>query len=93
MADSKTKSSSNQDQSTTSSQPQPNLKQAKLIIYCLLAAIAILLFAASYLQTKLRLEQRRYLKLEDKYVRVRMMLGPKKMQDLIDQSYQLETNN
>jgi len=42
--------------------------------------------AAGYYQTSLALEQRRYLRLEDMYVRVRAELGVGETQRLIDQS-------
>lgn len=58
------------------------------LIRFLVAVIIVLIFFTSYFQSLLRLEKRKYNQLEDKYVRVRMMLGREEMQNLIDQSYE-----
>ena len=50
-------------------------------------AVALSLMAGFY-HTALTLEQRKYLRLEDMYVRVRGELGREETQRLIDQSYE-----
>jgi len=62
--------------------------KTKNLIRFLVAVIIVLIFFTSYFQSLLRLEKRKYNQLEDKYVRVRMMLGREEMQNLIDQSYE-----
>lgn len=67
---------------------QPIPFKTKTLIRLLVAIIIILIFTASYFQSLLRLEKRKYNNLEDKYVRVRMMIGREEMQRLIDESYE-----
>jgi hypothetical protein len=64
--------------------------KTKNLIRLLVATIVMLIFLTSYFQSQWRLERRRYNNLEDKYVRVRMMLGREETQRLIDESYQIE---
>jgi hypothetical protein len=66
--------------------PQPI--KPKHLTWLLMAVIVILAFAAAYYQTALKLEKKKYKRLEDKYVRVRNMLGANKMKQLIEDSYQ-----
>lgn len=54
--------------------------------------IILISLLAGFYHSAYKIEQKRYLQLEDKYTRVRQQLG-KKMQELIDQSYQTEANN
>ena len=67
---------------------QPLPFKTKHLIRFLVAVIIVLIFFTSYFQSLLRLERRKYNQLEDKYVRVRMMLGREEMQRLIDISYE-----
>jgi hypothetical protein len=54
--------------------------------------VALIFFAlaAGYFQTVLEQERKRYLRLEDAYVRVRSELGREETQRLIDQSRQTQ---
>ena len=61
----------------------------KTLIRILVAIIIGLIYLASYYKSQYRLETKKYLQLEDKYVRVRMMLGRDELQNLIDDSYNL----
>lgn len=58
----------------------------------LVVLVVVLALVAGYFQTALQAENRKYLRLEDRYVRVRQMLGVEETQRLIDESY-LEPNN
>ncbi len=58
----------------------------------LVIVIVLLAFVAAYYQSAYQLEIKRYKKLEDKYVRVRDILGREETQRLIDQSHQQENN-
>lgn len=69
-------------------QHQPPIK-TKHLIRVLIAIIILLSFLAGYFHSLYSLERRKYNRLEDKYVRVRMMLGREQMQQLIDDSYNL----
>ena len=68
----------------TQQQPIPQKK----LNWILTAIIISLSFLAGYYHSAYTLERKRYLRLEDKYVRVRQMLGTEEMQQLIDDSYQ-----
>ncbi len=59
----------------------------KNITRLLLVLVIILAIVAGYFQVIYKQERKRYLRLEDKYVRVRGQLGREKMQELIDSSY------
>lgn len=56
----------------------------------LLLLVVILALAAGFFQVSYELEAKKYKKLEDKYVRVRDMLGREKTQELIDLSFENE---
>lgn len=71
---------------------EPPIK-TKWLIRILLLIIVSLAFLAAYYQSALKLEIKKYNKLEDRYVRVREMLGRGETQKLIDQSHEQETNN
>ena len=68
---------------TQANQPLSKLK-VMLILNCLLVILAI---TAGYYHQLWTLEKKKYASLEDRYVRVRNMLGRESMQDLIDESY------
>ena len=57
---------------------------SKNITRLLVGAVVLLALAAGYFQTALNAEQKKYLRLEDRYVRVRDTLGIEKTQELID---------
>lgn len=63
--------------------------KTKNLIRFLVVLIIIAAFIAGYFHSLYTLEQTKYNKLEDKYVRVRMMVGREEMQRLIDESYEL----
>ncbi len=63
--------------------------KTKNLIRLLVAIIIIATFIAGYYHSLYTLEQKKYNNLEDKYVRVRMMIGREQMQRLIDESYEL----
>lgn len=58
------------------------------VIRILLTIVIVLSLAAGFYQLKFSQERKRYLYLEDRYVRVREEVGVEEMQRLIDQSYQ-----
>lgn len=60
----------------------------KNIIRILLLLVIVLAILAGLYQTAYSNENKKYMLLEDKYVRVRGELGIEKTQELIDQSYQ-----
>ncbi len=62
----------------------------KQVIRFLLVLIFILSLAAGYYQVQWELEQKRYKRIEDLYVRVRSELGRDATQELIDRSYENE---
>ncbi len=59
----------------------------KNLIRILVLITIILSFATGYFQIKYEAEQLKYLRLEDKFVRVRGQLGREETQRLIDDSY------
>lgn len=65
----------------------------KWIIKFLLLLIIILSLMAGYYQASLVAEQKKYLRLEDSYVRVRNELGREETQRLIDFSKEKELSN
>ncbi len=67
--------------------------QDKWIIRILLAMIIVLAITAGYYHSALLAEQKKYLKLEDLYVRVRTELGRDATQNLIDISREKEITN
>lgn len=62
----------------------------KNIIRILLFLVIILALLAGYYQAALTTERKRYLKLEDMYVRVRSELGREETQRIIDESREKE---
>lgn len=66
----------------------PSVHSYKQLTRVLVVLIVVLAFAAGYYQTALSIEQQRYERYEDMFVRVRSQLGRDEMQRLIDQSYQ-----
>ena len=62
----------------------------KNMVRLLLFWVVILALFAGYYQVKYEAEQKKYLRLEDKYVRVRQQLGIEETQRLIDLSHELE---
>ncbi len=69
------------------SKPLPKPISEKHMIRFLFLLVIVLAIAAGYFQAIYKQERKRYLRLEDKYVRVRSQLGREKMQELIDKSY------
>lgn len=63
--------------------------KTKNIIRILLVALIVTAFVAGYYHSLFTLERKKYNKIEDSYVRVRMMIGREEMQKLIDDSYNL----
>lgn len=59
-----------------------------LVLLVALGVIVALSLAAGYYHAKYLAEKRRYLRLEDMFVRVRSQIGREAMQDLIDASYE-----
>ena len=59
----------------------------KTLTRILVIIIIILGILAGYYQSGLKLEKKKYLRLEDKYVRVRNELGVEETQRLIDESH------
>lgn len=59
----------------------------KTLTQVLVAVIIVLSILAGYYQSGLKLERKKYLRLEDKYVRVRDELGIEETQRLIDESH------
>lgn len=74
-------------------QKQKRPIEDKWIIRALLLIIVILAIATGYYHSALASEQKKYLKLEDMYVRVRSELGREATQNLIDISRQKEISN
>lgn len=64
-----------------------NYLTEKNIIRVLIFLVLVLAIAAGYFQVKYDAEQLKYLRLEDKFVRVRGQLGREETQRLIDESY------
>lgn len=60
----------------------------KNLIRILLFLVVALALLAGYYQVKFEAENLKYLRLEDKYVRVRQQLGREETQRLIDLSYE-----
>jgi uncharacterized protein YxeA len=79
----------------TKPSPSPNSLpiSVKNLIRILVIIIILISLLAGFYHSAYKIEQKRYLQLEDKYTRVRQQLGKEKMQELIDQSYQIEVNN
>jgi len=63
--------------------------KTKNIIRILVVSLIIVAFIAGYYHSLFTLERKKYNKLEDRYVRVRLMIGREEMQELIDDSYDL----
>jgi len=66
--------------------PQQLFSYKIIVIFCVLL-IGILSLTTGYYHAALVAEQKKYLRLEDRYVRVREQLGRQATQDLIDASY------
>lgn len=64
-----------------------NYLSDKNLTRLLVIIILVLAFATGYFQIKYESEQLKYLRLEDKFVRVRGQLGREETQKLIDDSY------
>ncbi len=60
---------------------------AKTLHRLLILMVVVLSLAAGYYQTQLQVEKKKYLRIEDMFVRVRDQLGRESTQQLIDQSY------
>ena len=58
------------------------------LIYALLVVILFLALLAGYYHAVFLAENKKYRRLEDRYVRVREEIGREAMQDLIDASYE-----
>ena len=67
--------------------------QDKWVIRLLVAVTIILAIAAGYYHAALLAEKKKYLKIEDLYVRVRTELGRDETQNLIDISRKKEMTN
>ncbi len=61
----------------------------KLINRVLIVSVVILAVAAGFYRSALEAEQKKYKYIEDKYVRVRSVLGVEETQRLIEESYKL----
>jgi len=55
------------------------------IAFCLIIVLAL---AAGFFQSAYKAEIKRYNRLEDSYVRLEMMIGEEKAEEIIDSSYQ-----
>lgn len=64
----------------------------KIVLSVLTVILVVLALAAGYYQAALKAEIKKYNRLEDKYVRVRNMLGRDETQRLIDLSYESEAS-
>jgi hypothetical protein len=62
----------------------------KKLVRILFVLVVILALAAGYYQSLFANENKKYLRLEDKYVRVRGQLGREETQRLIDESQKQE---
>lgn len=60
----------------------------KTLTRILVILVVVLSIAAGYFESMWIAEQKKYLKLEDKYVRVRSGLGTEEAQTIIDESQQ-----
>lgn len=67
-----------------------NYLSEKNLIRILAFLVFVLSLAAGFYQVKYEAEEKKYLRLEDKYVRVRQQLGREETQRLIDLSHELE---
>ncbi len=80
---------SQENSNSTQSKNQPEMPISRRgLTRVLVLIIIVLAFVAAYYQSAYRLEKKRYQKLEDKYVRVRDVLGREETQKIIDQSRQ-----
>lgn len=71
-------------------QSMKNYLSEKDLTRFLLFLVVVLAMAAGYYQAKLVASETKYLRLEDRYVRVRQELGREETQRLIDESYKEE---
>lgn len=65
----------------------------KVLVYILSTIIIILALATGFYQSAYELEQKKYNKIENMYVRVRGILGREETQRLIDLSHELSTDD
>lgn len=63
----------------------------KTIIRLLCALVVSLAILAGYFQTLYQAEAKKYLRIEDRYVRVRSFLGREETQRILDLSYSEDT--
>lgn len=75
----------------TSGDKQRVLRQKQLNRLFLLLVIT-LAFLSGFYMNLYNLEQRKYLRLEDAYIRLQTMLGEQKVRELINSSYQYIDN-
>lgn len=68
----------------------PTLEMYKWLLRFFVVLVVILSIASGYFQALYENEQKKYAKLEDMYVRVRMSLGREETQRLIDISRETE---
>jgi hypothetical protein len=71
--------------STRISKNQPT--SSRLVLKLAIVIIFVLALLSGYYQVQFSAERKRYLRLEDMFVRVRSQLGREATQDLIDASY------
>jgi hypothetical protein len=64
-----------------------NMKQ-KIFNRIALLLVIILALAAGFFQSAYKTEIKRYNRLEDRYIRLEMMIGEEKAETMIDNSYQ-----
>lgn len=60
----------------------------KVVLVVLVGLVVVLALAAGYYEAALRAAEKKYLRLEDKYIRVQNQLGKDTLQDLIQKSYE-----
>lgn len=60
---------------------------ATMMLRLVMVLVVFLALAAGYFSAALAAEKNKYLRLEDKFVRVRQALGREETQRLIDESY------
>jgi hypothetical protein len=87
------KSNSKPAQLMTSPMPDPARPFSQITVTrVLLLTVIFLAFATGYYAALYQVEQRKYRRLEDMYVRVRGQLGREETQRLIDLSYEQNDN-
>ncbi len=73
---------------TSSPKVSSHLPYYKPLTWILLLSVVVLAIAAGYYQQLYLLENKRYKKIEDQFVRIRSQLGREKTNQLIESSYQ-----